>query len=73
MKCTRDGEQIADIWLQGDQLPQVKSFKYLGSLVASDGKSKKETVTRTAQAKEAFNKKRSLLISTALSVKSLSM
>ena len=68
MKCSRDGSQKNSIWLEGERLAQVNLFKYLGSIITSDGRCEKDIRSRIAQAKEAFNKKRSLLTSKAKSL-----
>jgi len=45
------------------QLENVESFKYLGSILTSDGRSTCEIKCRIAMAKAAFNKKRTLFTS----------
>ena len=42
-------------------LQQVKSFKYLGSIITADGKCETEIKTRIAMAKVAFTKRKELL------------
>jgi len=46
------------------QLENVQSFKYLGSILTSDGICTCEIECRIAMAKAAFNKKRTLFTST---------
>jgi hypothetical protein len=46
------------------QLENVKSFKYLGSMLTNDGRCICEIKSRTAMAKVAFNKKVALFTST---------
>ena len=46
------------------QLENVESFKYLGSILANDGRCTCEIKCRIAMAKAAFNKKRTLFTST---------
>jgi hypothetical protein len=46
------------------QLDHVQSFKYLGSILTSDGRCTCEIKCRIAMAKAAFNKKRALFTST---------
>ena len=46
------------------QLENVESFKYLGSLLTSDGRCICEIKSSIAMAKAAFNKKRALFTST---------
>jgi hypothetical protein len=47
-----------------EQLDNVESFKYLGSVLTNDGKCTCEIKCRIAMAKAAFNKKRALFTST---------
>ena len=47
-----------------NQLENVESFKYLGSILTKDGRCTCEIKYRTAMAKAAFNKKRALFTST---------
>ena len=46
------------------QLQSVESFNYLGSILTNDGKCLREIKCRVGMAKAAFNKKRTLFIST---------
>ena len=46
------------------QLENVESFKYLGSILTNDGRCTCEIKCRIAMAKAAFNKKRALFNST---------
>jgi hypothetical protein len=46
------------------QLQNVESFKYLGSILANDGRYTCEIKCRIAMAKAAFNKKRALFTGT---------
>lgn len=68
MACTRDGDQFVHVLMDGEKLTQVKEFKYLGSLMTSNGKCTREVNARIAQAKEAFSKKKSLLTSKTVSL-----
>jgi exonuclease III len=61
MKVTREGQGKVNIVIDGQQLEQVSSFKYLGSWITEDGKCELEVRTRIARAKEAFSKRRELL------------
>jgi hypothetical protein len=45
------------------QLENVKSFKYLGSMLTNDGRCTCENKSKTAMAKVAFNKKTALFSS----------
>jgi hypothetical protein len=44
------------------QLENVKSFKYLGSMLTNDGRCTCEIKSRIAKAKTVVNKKRALLL-----------
>ena len=61
MKVTREGQGKVSIVIDGQQLEQVSSFKYLGRWITEDGKCELEVRTRIARAKEAFSKRRELL------------
>ena len=61
MKVTRERQARVNIVIDGQQLEQVSSFKYLGSWITEDGKCEVEVRTRIARAKKAFSKKRELL------------
>jgi len=52
------------IMIDQKQLENVESFKYLGSILTSDGRCTCEIKCRIAMAKAAFNKKRALFTST---------
>ena len=52
------------IMIDQKQLENVESFKYLGSILTSDGRSTCEIKCRIAMAKAAFNKKKALFTST---------
>jgi hypothetical protein len=47
-----------------NKLENVETFKYLGSILTNDGRCTCEIKCRNAMAKAAFNKKRTLFIST---------
>jgi len=49
------------IVVDGQELEQVDYFKYLGSILTRDGECTKEIRARIAQAKVAFNRKRTLM------------
>ena len=62
--CSRDNPRRTRIKLNDNEIiEQVEDFTYLGSIISSDGKCKKEIIKRICQAKVAFNKKRSLFTS----------
>jgi hypothetical protein len=50
------------IMIDQNQLENVESFKYLGSILTNDGKCTCEIKCRIAMAEAAFNKKRTLLL-----------
>ncbi|XP_008481209.1 uncharacterized protein LOC103517940 [Diaphorina citri] len=60
--CTKDPETV-NIVVNNEHIKQIKSFKYLGSIITEDGKSNQDINQRIAQAKAAFMKKRSLFCS----------
>ena len=55
--CSKREEAKTNIKLGKHKLEEVKEFSYLGSRITSDGRSKKEIVSRIAQAKRVFYKK----------------
>jgi hypothetical protein len=56
-----NGNGVVNITIDGQKLEQVKSFKYLGSIISEDGRSHSDVKVRIAMAKEAFNKRKELL------------
>jgi hypothetical protein len=64
-KVLRISRQSLPVKLMMDQkqLENVKSFKYLGSMLTNDGRCSHEIKSRTVMAKAAFNKKRALFTS----------
>ena len=52
------------IMIDQKQLKNVECFKYLGSMLTNDGRCTCEIKSRIAMAKAAFNKKKTLFIST---------
>ena len=59
-----DGGDVVNIAVDGKRIEQVKSFKYLGSVITKNGRSHsdvKVTEVRIAMAKDAFNKRKDLL------------
>jgi hypothetical protein len=54
-------QQTCKIEVEETTLTQVKSFKYLGTILTADGKSNTEVKGRVAQAKAAFNKIKKIL------------
>jgi hypothetical protein len=61
MRVARKGGDQVQIMIEGQQVEQVKKFKYLGSLITDDGKCRSEIIARIAMAKEAFNNRKELL------------
>src|SRR2546425_9815896 len=56
-----DGGGVVNITVDGKKIEQVKSFKYLGSVIMEDGRSHSDVKVRIAMAKDAFNKRKELL------------
>src|SRR3989441_5769996 len=56
-----DGGGVVNITVDGKRIEQVKSFKYLGSVITADGRSHSDIKVRIAMAKGAFNKRKELL------------
>ena len=54
-------DNTCNIMIHGEQLKNVESFKYLGSLVTTDGRCNKDIRSRIAQAKQAFMDLRNIL------------
>jgi len=63
MRISRQSFSVK-IMVDQKQLENVKSFKYLGSILTNDGRCTCEIKCRIAMAKVAFNKKRTLFTST---------
>ena len=61
MKICKSGNGAININVKGQQLEQVERFKYLGSVIQSNGKNNNEIRTRIAMAKAAFTKRKELL------------
>src|SRR6266516_5062716 len=61
MVVSRKGGGVGNIAVDGRKIQQVKSFKYLGSVITEDGRSNNDVKTRIAMAKDAFNKRKELL------------
>lgn len=59
--CSKQIEQNISISLKGDKIEQVNQFKYLGSIISNDERSKKGIKSRIGQAKKAFLLKIKLL------------
>ena len=63
MRISRQPLQVK-IMIDQKQLENVESFKYFGSILTNDGRCTCEIKCRIAMATAAFNKKRTLFIST---------
>lgn len=61
--CAREPTINANIYLENQLISQISSFKYLRSLITSDGRSSQEIKQRIGQAKTAFIKKKKILVS----------
>ena len=61
MRISRSGEETMNIQINGTGIEQVKTFKYLGAEITSDGKCQNEIRIRIARAKNAFTKIKELL------------
>ena len=57
----RVGGGVVNITIDGQNIEQVKCFKYLGSNITEDGRSLSDVKSRIAMAKDAFNKRKELL------------
>ena len=57
-----------NLTVNGAKLKQCNSFKYLGVLLADDGRNKKEISTRIAQAKNSFYKMKTMLTNKEISM-----
>ena len=64
MCISRTGSHKLKIIIEGQRVEQVTQFKYLGSIVSSDGYCEKDIRSRIAMGKQAFTNKRRLLTST---------
>ncbi|KAG1662043.1 Protein pellino [Nymphon striatum] len=62
MKITRYQYEVINITLKGCKLEQVRQYKYLGSILDDEGKCTKDVKARIAMAKQAFMKRKELLI-----------
>src|SRR6266516_1143529 len=61
MVVSRKGGGVGNIAVDGRKIEQVKSFKYIGSVITEDERSHSDVKTRIAMAKDAFNKRKELL------------
>ncbi|VVC36881.1 Reverse transcriptase domain [Cinara cedri] len=65
--CAREPTINANIYLENQLISQVSSFKYLESLITSDGRSSQAIKQRIGQAKTTFIKKKKILVSKKIS------
>src|SRR6059036_3490061 len=56
-----DGGGVVNITVDVKKIEQVKSFKYLGSVITEDGRIHSDVKVRIAMAKDAFNKRKEFL------------
>ena len=56
-----DGGGVANLTVDGKRIEQVKSFKYLGSVITEEGRRHGDVKVRTAMTEDAFNKRKELL------------
>ena len=59
---------VCDLQLRGQQITQVTKFKYLGSIITSDGRCDDDVKARIGMAKDAFQKMKGILVSSNLSI-----
>ncbi|GFO46620.1 endonuclease-reverse transcriptase [Plakobranchus ocellatus] len=59
---------ISNIYIKGTRLKQKDQFKYLGSLISSDGRNNSEVASRIAQAKTNFQKMKTVLTNKNISI-----
>ena len=55
-----DGGYVVNITVDGQRIEQVKSFKYLGSVITEDGRSHSDVKVRIVMAKETINNRKEL-------------
>src|SRR5207244_10277005 len=56
----KDGRTVS-IMIDGQSVEQVKTFKYLGSVIAEDGRCMDDIKQRIGCTKDAFNKRKELI------------
>src|SRR3981189_2535758 len=61
MVVSRKGGGKVSIIVEGQRVEQVKTFKYLGSVIAEDGRCMDDIKQRIGCAKDAFSKRKELL------------
>src|ERR1043165_9606351 len=61
MRISKSGGNLFKIKVNGQNLEQVRQFKYLRSMITEDMRCQKEVSIRIAMGKEAFNNKKCLL------------
>lgn len=66
--CSRNDENKTAIELRNETIQEVNEFTYLGSKITNDGRSSKEIISRIAQAKNAFYKKKNLFTAKNISL-----
>ena len=61
MTISNNKDDAMNITINGQQVEQVTAFKYLGSIISSDGRCREEIRTHIAMAKKAFMRTKQLL------------
>ena len=61
MRISRSGKDPVNIVIDGKNIEQVTTFKYLGSIITSDGRCDKDIQTRIAMMKCTFSKMKELM------------
>jgi len=69
MLCSKQNEPNINISLKRNRIEQINQFKYLGSIIDNEGRSKKEIENRIGQAKKVFLLKSKLLTSKNVDLK----
>lgn len=58
MRCSKTKLAQLNIYIDNARIEQVHHFNYLGSKITEDGRCKDEILSRIAQAKRAFQNKK---------------
>ena len=62
MVVSRNKERLQiNMFINGNELKQRDQFKYLGSLIPSDGRNNAEIASRIAQARKNFQRMKAIL------------
>ena len=68
MVISRKKSPRCELYVEGTVLKQKTSFKYLGTIISQDGRNDSEIKARISQAKQNFQKMKSLLTNTKMSI-----